>query len=366
MNFFTILGIIIMVVGISAIIIVAMYKKPSNKEDVHEKPSIVTKAWSEDMLVNFEEDMSPVSKYWNEPMVKNEDSNKNEANDNNNGNNNSNEKNDYGELNSNYENINNKKEENEPSIKIEPSYTDYTVKYELPNPKPKSKYPPKSNYESINTNNITNTPHDKNEANNGKEEDKIEKMDYFTSKIESSENISEEIDYADSDDLIGSLIGDYSKNKSLDYDTKDTDDTKDINKISENNVDDSTKRISEKISKHALGNNNTISNSTKSTERISKYKNVKVPKKNSTMPKKIKNNTDNINTVNSDKDAINLSKSDLSDLSVGDYIIFNYDDTTYSSKILATNHDHIKIKYRFNERWIKKTDVKKVLNRKKY
>ncbi|MGL6298632.1 MAG: hypothetical protein ACRC1M_05625 [Methanobacteriaceae archaeon] len=428
MNFFTMLGIIIAVVGIVAIIIVAKFR-PLNQDNNLEKPAIATKVWREDRNITPQEDMSPIARSWNEPMINDKDIQTNENfnnfnnefndefndeypsndhikilshtneinNDNNDNNSNGNENiNNYDNYDGNYaednysEDYTNITKEKSSELSIDTEKANYETKYQLPTAKPKSKYPPKPSYSL--DNGANDSISDGNDTDNSDIDNTIEN-DYDVYNIESindkdvnnaqnnkNKNNTEEdydsIDYEDSDDLIGSLIGDYSKSKKLDDDSNIIDNNSSTNIIDKKSVEsakdvikpvktsenlDNTDNINENISKLRVATNNTVSKSNES---------VKVPKRGNDVEKsnlgKIKKYESSIKDTNPSEKSTSMKKDDLSNLGVGDYIIFNYDDTTYSSKILATNHDNIKIKYRFKERWIDKKAVKKVLDRKKY
>lgn len=403
MNFFTILGIIIAVVGIIAIIIVAKFR-PLNQDNNLEKPSIATKVWSEDRNIRPQEDMSPVAESWNEPMINDNDIQTNDNSDNLNkefneySNNNNTSILGYGEEinndnvdnsnenNNNYnEDYDNITKEKSSELTIDTEKANYETKYQVPNAKPKSKYALKPSYSldnSANYNDIINISKEDIQL-----EDKTIENDYDVYNIESindnddtNDNNNEDdynsIDYEDSDDLIGSLIGDYSKNKKLTDDSHIIDNNSSTNIIGKGSIEsskdvikhvktsenlDNTDNINENISKLRVATNNTVTKSSKS---------AKFPKRGNDINKNNlgKNNKyeSRIQDTNTSDKSTTMKKDDLSNLGVGDYIIFNYDDTTYSSKILATNQDHIKIKYRFKERWIDKKTVKKVLDKKKY
>jgi hypothetical protein len=54
-------------------------------------------------------------------------------------------------------------------------------------------------------------------------------------------------------------------------------------------------------------------------------------------------------------------KNEVRELSVKDNIIFTYNDEDYSSYVLEIKHGNVKVKYRSDEKWIKFSDIKKIL-----
>ena len=56
-----------------------------------------------------------------------------------------------------------------------------------------------------------------------------------------------------------------------------------------------------------------------------------------------------------------IIEGEVYELTLKDNIIFTYNNENYSSYVLEIKHDNVKIKYRYQEKWINVSDIKKIL-----